>query len=238
MKELVVDHGSCDILQLGLPNKQGQMEAAVMNPMKKLFNNTRKPEGFLGKMMAQGMNTGSHEVLAQWGFEHITILGNEKAIDLGCGGGGNVKRLLEKLPQGSAAGLDYSEVSVETSKKTNKEAIREGRCRIIQGNVMQMPVPDESVNIATAFETVYFWPDLAKSFAEIYRILKKGGFFMITNESDGKNEKSLKWAKIIDGMKVYTGDELKEYLGGAGFTDILVDDDEAEDRLCVVAYKR
>ena len=28
-----------------------------MNPLKTVFNNTRKPEGIIGKMMAKGMNT-------------------------------------------------------------------------------------------------------------------------------------------------------------------------------------
>ena len=46
--------------------------------------------------------------------------------------------------------------------------------------------------MATAFETVYFWPEIEKSFAEVRRILSPGGIFLIVNEDDGlsgKNEK-------------------------------------------------
>ena len=35
------------------------------------INQTRKPEGFLGKMMVNGMN-GGHAKLADWGMSHLT----------------------------------------------------------------------------------------------------------------------------------------------------------------------
>ncbi len=204
----------------------------------KYYNNSRMPKGFFGRKILRRMNGGAHERLANWGFDHVFLRGNEKAIDLGCGGGANVQRLLRMLPDGMVAGLDYSDTAVALSRATNKEAIEEGRCRIVKGDVSAIDLKDESVDFVTAFETVYFWPDIRKSFAEVYRILKKNGTFMITNENDGKGEDADKWTKIIDGMKVYTGEELEEMLREAGFTRISVDDDEANDRICVVAEKR
>ncbi len=208
-----------------------------MGFMKKLFSNTKKPEGFWGKMMAKGMNGGSHAVLAKWGLSHIKIEGNSYILDLGCGGGANVGRLLELAPQGKVAGLDYSEVSVKTSRETNRKAIEDGKCKILQGDVSKIPFPNESVNLVTAFETIYFWPELEQSFAEVYRVLKPAGRFLITNESDGKNEASLKWTKVIDGMRVYTGAELEDILKKVGFSQIEIDDQEDKDRICVVATK-
>ncbi len=34
----------------------------------KIFSNTRKPEGFWGRMMVAGMNGGSHAAMASWGL--------------------------------------------------------------------------------------------------------------------------------------------------------------------------
>ena len=60
---------------------------------------------------------------------------------------------------------------------------------------------------------------------------------MIVNESDGKNDASLRWTNIIDGMRIYTAEELERMLVKAGFSDIVVDDDEEGDRLCVIARR-
>ncbi len=205
---------------------------------KQMMNNAKKPVGFLGRIKVRKMNTGDHERLAQWGFDHIFLIGKEKAIDLGCGGGANVKKLLKMLPEGRVAGLDYSEVSVRCSRETNAEDISAGRCKIVQGTVSQIPVKDNSVDLVTAFETVYFWPDLKKSFEEVFRILKNNGTFLITNDSDGKNKKSLEWADYVDGLTLYTGDELEQLLQETGFCRISIDDDVEGDRLCIVARKQ
>jgi len=86
------------------------------------------------------------------------------------------------------------------TKKTNRQAIRAGRCSVVQGNVAALPFETDRFDLATAFETVYFWPDLEKCFAEVHRVLKPGGSFLICNESDGTDEVTLRYAKIIDGM--------------------------------------
>ena len=72
----------------------------------------------------------------------------------------------------------------------------------------------------TAFETVYFCPELAQNFREVYRVLKPGGIFFICNEANGETTKDDKWTQIIDGMTIYTDTALKAYLEQAGFCKI------------------
>ena len=67
--------------------------------------------------------------------------------------------------------------------------------------------------MATAFETVYFWPELAQNFREVYRVLKPGGIFFICNEANGETTKDDKWTQIIDGMTIYT-DTASERVSG------------------------
>ena len=45
--------------------------------------------------------------------------------------------------------------------------------------------PYAPFDLATAFETAYFWPGLEKCFGEVCRVLRPGGVFMICIESDG-----------------------------------------------------
>ena len=88
----------------------------------------------------------------------------------------------------------------------------------------------------TAFETVYFWPDLPQSFREIYRVLKPGGTFLICNECGGDSARDEKWSERIEGMTVYRDAQLRAYLEQAGFHSVQVHKNE-RGWLCVLARK-
>ena len=207
-----------------------------MGLFKKFVNQTRKPEGFLGKMMVNGMN-GGHAKLADWGMTHLDGIAPADIAELGCGGGRNTKELLKRYPKAKITALDYSPVSVEKAKTLNKDMIAAGRCDVICGNVAELPFKEGAFDLATAFETVYFWPGLEHCFAQVYRVLKPGGAFMICNESDGTDETSKKYEKIIDGMKCYTIEELSAALTAAGFSDVKSDRYNGRPWITVIARK-
>lgn len=185
--------------------------------------------------MVHMMNSG-HTAMAEWGLNHITVQENDLSLDIGCGGGANVKRLLEKSPRGAVKGIDYSEISVEKSKKLNKAELETGRCEILQGNVMELPFSDASFHRVTAFETIYFWPDLSQAFEQVHRVLKENGTFMICNEVNGENAKDEKWANIVQGMKIYTSKQIQATLQQVGFSNIKADKND-KGWVCVVAEK-
>uniref|UniRef100_UPI00359C5701 class I SAM-dependent methyltransferase n=1 Tax=Faecalicatena contorta TaxID=39482 RepID=UPI00359C5701 len=199
------------------------------------YQNACKPEGLDGKKMIHQMNS-RHIAMAEWGFSHITIHEGDAALDIGCGGGVNIKTLLEKSVYGKAKGIDYSEVSVEESRKMNEEAVRSGRCEILHGDVMDLPFTDASFHVVTAFETIYYWPDLSKAFAQVYRVLKENGIFMICNESNGEDEEGEQWAEIIEGMTVYNSEQIQILLQQAGFANIKIDTND-KGWLCAVGEK-
>ena len=98
------------------------------------FENTRKPVGLGGKIMVAMMNVG-HSAVARWGQQFLNAAPDAKVLDCGCGGGANIKRLLQKCPKGIVKGIDYSPVSVERARSLNRAAIQEGRCVVWQGSV-------------------------------------------------------------------------------------------------------
>ncbi|WP_315437082.1 class I SAM-dependent methyltransferase [uncultured Selenomonas sp.] len=207
-----------------------------MGLLRKFFSNTGKPEGVMGKIVVAMMNKG-HAGIAAWGFSHLDLQGNEQVLDCGCGGGANVAVFLRMVDEGHVTGLDYSTVSVEKAREVNQTAIAAGRCSIVQGNVQELPFDNGGFDVVTAFETVYFWPEIARCFAQVHRVLKPGGMFMITNEASGRTKSHEKWQKIVDNMSVYTGEELEKLLTGAGFARVVIDEDLEHDRLNVRAYK-
>ena len=208
-----------------------------MGLMKKIFNNTRKPIGFLGGMMLQSMNRG-HASVSDWGLSKLPGSARYAAIaDLGCGGGRNASRLLELYPDAALTAMDYSEASVEKTRKINARAIEQGRCHVLQGDVSELPFPEEIFDLVTAFETIYFWPGLVGCFRQILQIQKPGGTFLIVNESDGLNPADQKWVDLIDGMTVYNKDQLREMLLEAGFASVEIHHDPGRHWLCVIGRK-
>ena len=195
------------------------------------FQNARKPEGEDGRVMIRRMNGGAHALLAAWGFKLLDgIIGGqaeettepEAILDAGCGGGANLARWMDRCPRAKLTGLDFSPISVEESRRFNSGDIAAGRCSVIQGDVMQMPFADNTFDCVSAFETVYFWPDIARSFAEVMRVLKPGGTFFICNESDALDQRAIDACKLIRGMKLYKSEELQALLEQAGFDQIQI----------------
>lgn len=200
------------------------------------LQNTRKPIGFAGKLLVKMMNMG-HGQMAKWGFSQIQPPIGGKVLDVGCGGGANLATWLAKCPQGKIFGIDYSEVSVQASQKHNKKAISENRCEVSQGDVLALPFTDGEFDYVSAFETIYFWNPIQKAFGEIFRVLKKGGHFLICNELSARNDKNLKWENMISGMRIFEADELSNLLIQAGFENIKIYREEKKGYLCIIAKK-
>ena len=85
----------------------------------RFFENTRKPQGFGGKLMTKMMNSG-HAKLSQWGFSNISTKSDAEVLDVGCGGGANIAvmeqgvRLAEQLIDNGAARLKLEEFARES----------------------------------------------------------------------------------------------------------------------------
>lgn len=198
-------------------------------------NMAAKPVGILGKIMVKKLNGERHAVLADWGFSHLKVPENADCLDCGCGGGANVRRLLG-MTKGRVYGADFSKVAVAETKRINKSDVQSGRCQVFLADVKKLPFEDASFDVVTAFETIYYW-QLEDSFKEVFRVLKNGGVFMITNEAAGLNPANFEWEKQILGLKIHTGVEIRSALESAGFTEISIDEIIEKDYICVVAEK-
>ena len=206
---------------------------------KELIKNARKPVGKLGHQILDRMNK-SHESMARWGVSHFEIEPDSKILDIGCGGGRNIERFASQISEnGRVVGIDYSEVSVEKSIALNQKAIDNGIVNVLQGSVSDMPFYDETFDIVTGFETIYFWPNFIEDLKEVNRVLKSGGLVFFCNEAvyrEGEMEKYDDLVELLD-MKIYSEDVLKESLEKTGFKDFKSYINDENDWICVLARK-
>lgn len=184
-----------------------------------IFDNMRKPKGKLGNLQLKSMNK-EHTPVSLWGLKHLDINPDDIILDVGCGGGININRMSKKAKK--VYGVDYSIESLKLSREVNRQEISDGKVEVVKGDVQNLPFDDESFDIVTAFETVYFWPNIEKCFGEVKRVLKPGGIFLIGLESNGSDNMIMKLSEKFIDMIVYNDEELTEFLKNNDYTKITV----------------
>lgn len=188
-----------------------------MSLLKRFFTQCAHPEGRMGRMMLRFMNFG-HAPLTNWGLSHVTFHEGMTMLDIGCGGGATLQRLLKRSSNAKAYGIDISEESVAKAKEVNKELL-DKQAFVCQGTASQLPYEDAKFDLVTAVETVYFWPELPKCLKEVRRVMKHGAHFAIMVEVPDPDSM---WTKVVEGMTAYTPEELKSLLDDAGFTQTAI----------------
>lgn len=183
----------------------------------------RRPTGRRGRFVAALMNR-RHEPLTLWGLTHVKIKPNYVILDVGCGGGKTVNRLVQQAPLGKVFGIDYSADMVEYSKKVNKKLIAEDRVEIVEGSVEKMGFSDCFFDLVTAIETYYFWLSFSDALQEIWRVLKPDGKLLMVNEMVKDGVYDIKYAKTIEQAHVHLIplDEIRNTALRVGFADVQI----------------
>ena len=183
-----------------------------MGLIKSFFSQCARPEGFLGRLMLRFMNFG-HAPLTNWGLSLVEIHAGWMMLDIGCGGGATLKRLLKRSKDALVYGIDISEESVAKAKKVNAEVL-DKQVFVTQGSAEKLPYENNQFDLVTTVETVYFWPNLPNCLQEVKRVMKPGARFAIMVEV---LENDSVWTDVVEGMTAYSPEQLKEMLDGAGF---------------------
>ncbi len=202
---------------------------------KLLMGQCRRPSGLLGEYIARRMNR-SHYELTGWGLSHVSVAGDARILDIGCGGGRTAARLAGLAPNGHVEGIDASPKSVAMSRRHNRRAIAAGRMTIRQASVSALPFPDGHFDLATAVETHYFWPDLPADLAEVRRVLRPGGHLLLIAEIykcakfEARNQR---WLALTP-MTYLAPDEFRDLFRTAGFEPVAVHEEAEHGWICCV----
>lgn len=105
----------------------------------------------------------------------------DTVLDLGSGAGNDcfVARALVG-ERGKVIGLDFSDTMLEKARK-NAKKLGFDNVEFISGDIEDMPLPPDSVDVVVSNCVLNLVPDKEKAFAGIYRVLKPGGSFSISD---------------------------------------------------------
>ena len=198
----------------------------------------QKPAGWFGRLVLWRMNR-SHSALTDWGLERVAIGPNDRILDVGCGGGRTIGKLLARAPQGRVDGIDHSTLAVEASRRANRRAIERGQSEIRQGSVSSLPYGSGAFDLVTAVESHFWWPKPAEDLREVWRVLKAGGQVLLIAEfyNGGRHARYARRLSDLTSIAALTPVEHRELLSGAGFGEIRIHEELRRGWICAIGRK-
>lgn len=210
---------------------------AIAGPLFAIWQ-LRKPTRWFGAPFAWIMNR-SHAALAEWGLQGVEIEQGFTILDIGCGGGATVKRLSTLAARGRVYGVDHAAGSVAVARVVNAQLIHDHRVEIIQASVSGLPFISDSIDLASAVETQYYWPDPVNDLREIRRVLRPGALLVVVAETHGhaRHGHVQRVVMRLAGSTNPGVDDERDMLAAAGYVDIRVAEHPTKGWMCATARK-
>lgn len=113
--------------------------------------------------------------------QFASIKAGDHVLDLGSGAGNDcfVARALVG-ETGEVTGLDFTEAMLEKARN-NTEKLGFQNVKFVQGDIEDMPLPDNQYDVIVSNCVLNLVPDKNKAFAQMYRVLKNGGHFCVSD---------------------------------------------------------
>lgn len=112
---------------------------------------------------------------------YAAIKKGDHVLDLGSGAGNDcfVARAIVG-ETGKVTGLDFTDAMI-TKAEANNLKLGFTNVEFVQGDIEEMPLPDNSFDVVVSNCVLNLVPDKNKAFAQIMRVLKPGGHFCVSD---------------------------------------------------------
>jgi ubiquinone/menaquinone biosynthesis C-methylase UbiE len=104
-------------------------------------------------------------------------LKDRAVLDVGCGRGGTIRVIHEFFQPKSVTGVDLSPIAIEFCRRVHQYT----GITFQEGDAEDLPFADSSFDVVTNVESSHSYPDLAKFYFEVSRVLVPGGYFLYTD---------------------------------------------------------
>lgn len=178
--------------------------------IKYLEGETSNPHGFIGKILTV-IWSDYFKNLGSWGLSQIDISKFNTILDVGFGGGYNIKYIKEHNDEAIIYGIDISEKAKNTTEKLNQKYVDFGKVILSVNDVAALNFEDNKFDLVVASQTHIFWDELERGLSECLRVLKTDGILLLICEIE----------KIAYYLPEYNRhSEFSDLLYKIGFTDV------------------
>jgi SAM-dependent methyltransferase len=188
------------------------LEAAgydTANPTVEMLN-------LIDQLHAGGLNSTKAQAQLAGVAKHMWVL------DAGCGVGGS-SRYLAHTYGCRVEAIDLTPQLVEAAARLNKLCGIDDKISVHQGSVTDLPYEDRSFDLVWCQNVTMNVEDKPRMFAEAYRVLVPGGRYTFSHAAQGPAGEPyypLPWARESSYSFLGTPEEILEWLGAVGFTNI------------------
>jgi len=156
--------------------------------------------------------------------DYAGIKKGDSVLDLGSGAGNDcfVARALVGA-EGHVTGLDFTAEMVDKARK-NASKLGFDNVEFVSGDIEEMPLNSNSYDVVISNCVLNLVPDKRKAFSEIFRVLKPGGHFSVSDVvikgelPDKLKEDAEMYAGCVSGAVQI--DEYLNLIHNAGFKDV------------------
>lgn len=158
--------------------------------------------------------------------EFAQISNGDTVIDLGSGAGNDcfVARSLTGT-EGKVIGVDFTEAMIKKSRE-NADKLGYNNVEFRLGDIDDMPISDNSGEVVVSNCVLNLVPDKVKVISEIYRVLKPGGHFSISdivlvgNLPDALRKDAEMYAGCVAGA--IQKEEYLQFIADKGFVNVVI----------------
>jgi SAM-dependent methyltransferase len=148
----------------------------------------------------------------------MRIAPDDNILDLGCGAGWLSRLLAERVPDGRVIGVDVSDEMIRRARRAH---VALENTMFVVGSADAIPWDANFFTRAISVESAYYWPDPAKGFGEVFRVLREGGSLWILINYYRDNPYCHQWAeKLAIPANLLAAEEWAALMCDAGFTDV------------------
>jgi ubiquinone/menaquinone biosynthesis C-methylase UbiE len=158
-------------------------------------------------------------------------IGKDTRVADFCAGLGGPSRYFAHRYGADVTGIELTPARVKGAEELTRRVGLQHRVRIIEGNVMHLPLSADSVDVVVSQEALLHVPDKPRALEEAYRVLKPGGRIAFTDWVAHRPLSDADRALMWQGMAVADLYDLPTYaqlVRGAGFVVNAAEDLTAE----------
>jgi cyclopropane fatty-acyl-phospholipid synthase-like methyltransferase len=108
-------------------------------------------------------------------------IGNGTRVADFCAGLGGTVRYLAYRYGADVTGIELTPARVAGAQELTRRVGLQDTARVIEGNVMDVPIANESIDAVVSQEAFCHVPDRKQALSEAFRILRKGGHVALTD---------------------------------------------------------